>query len=91
MSIYWATLVVFPKGIAMTITQDALSIRLIEPSVAKSIRERSGLTQVRVATELEVTPYTVQRWESGASRPRGGMRLRYARLLAELQSVAEAA
>ena len=69
----------------MTITDDALSMKFIEPTVARSIRERSGLTQVRVASEIDVTPYTVQRWESGKSRPRGGMRLRYARLLAQLE------
>lgn len=75
----------------MTITEDALSMKLIEPPVAREIRERSGLTQVRLATELDVTPYTVQRWESGASRPRGGMRLRYARLLAQLNEAIPAA
>lgn len=70
----------------MSITDDAAAIQLLDPTTAKSIRERSGLTQVRIASELDVTPYTVQRWESGTSRPRGGMRLRYARLLASLNA-----
>lgn len=75
----------------MTITQDAISMRLLDPAKAREIRERAGLTQVRVATELDVTPHTVQRWETGRSRPRGGMRLRYARLLASLDQIAAAA
>ncbi|OJU43619.1 MAG: hypothetical protein BGN98_10410 [Microbacterium sp. 69-7] len=70
----------------MNITEDAAAMQLLDPSTARRIRERSGLTQVRVAAELDVTPYTVQRWESGTSRPRGGMRLRYARLLASLNA-----
>ena len=75
----------------MTITQDAAAMTLIEPSRAREIRERAGLSRARFALELDVDPATVHRWESGASRPRGGTRLRYARLLASLAEMETAA
>lgn len=68
----------------MSITQDVQHEKLLEPRVAREIRERAGLTQGRIAAELGVWAETVQRWEAGTSRPRGGMRFRYARLLADL-------
>lgn len=75
----------------MSITEDAISMRLIEPERAQEIRERAGLPGSWIAMELGVDPYTVRRWETGASRPRGGMRLRYARLLAQLNEALKAA
>jgi len=68
----------------MSIDLDVAAEKLVEPSVARQIRQRAGLTQGRIAAELDVWPHTVQRWESGVSSPRGGLRLRYARLLAQL-------
>lgn len=68
----------------MTLMQDIELDKIVAPHKARSVRERAGLTQGRIATELGVWPHTVQRWEAGASQPRGGLRLRYARLLNQL-------
>ena len=75
----------------MSITQDAIAERLIDPATAREIRERAGITQARLAAELDIWPNTVQRWETGVSRPRGGLRLRYARLLAQINELQVAA
>ncbi|WP_146047983.1 MULTISPECIES: hypothetical protein [unclassified Microbacterium] len=75
----------------MSIAEDAIALRLIDPPRAREIRERAKLPGSWIAMELRVDPYTVRRWETGASRPRGRMRLRYARLLAQLNEINEAA
>ncbi|GAA2947652.1 hypothetical protein GCM10010458_36580 [Microbacterium luteolum] len=75
----------------MSIAQDAIAEKLVEPGTAREIRERAGMSQARIAAELDVWPNTVQRWETGVSRPRGGLRLRYARLLAEINDLQPAA
>lgn len=58
--------------------------RLPTPALAREIRKASGITQARFAEELGVHWTTVARWEAGTRRPRGELRLTYARLLAEL-------
>lgn len=60
------------------------SLSLPGPSVARAIRQAAGVSQARVADELGVHWLTVQRWESGEHVPRGELRLRYRRLLNEL-------
>jgi DNA-binding XRE family transcriptional regulator len=59
--------------------------RLPAPPVARMIRMTAGVSQGRLAKEVGVHRITLSRWESGACRPRGDARARYARLLAELQ------
>jgi DNA-binding transcriptional regulator YiaG len=62
--------------------------RLPAPTMARAIRLAADVTQVRIAAELGVHPVTVARWEAGAHRPRGRLRVAYASLLAELQEAA---
>lgn len=66
------------------VEESRASRRLPSPALAREIRRDAGVTQVRFAAELGVHWTTVARWESGARRPRGELRLTYARLLAEL-------
>ena len=48
---------------------------------AKAVRERAGVSRVDMAAELDVTPASVQRWETGSRTPRGPLRSKYARLI----------
>lgn len=59
---------------------------LPKPAVARLIRMSAGVSQERLAQELGVHRITVQRWELGHRRPRGGDRVRYARLLQDLRA-----
>jgi len=59
--------------------------RLPPPATAREIRRAAGLTQPQVATELGVHRVTLARWELGTRSPRGPLRLRYAKLLSDLQ------
>jgi transcriptional regulator with XRE-family HTH domain len=63
-------------------------LALPAPGVAREIRQAAGVSQARLAAELGVAELTVARWEGGARTPRGDMRRRYARLLAELDEAA---
>lgn len=62
--------------------------RLPDPEMARLIRVRAGVSQGRLAREIQVHRMTVARWESGARRPRGDTRVRYAALLEQLRDVA---
>lgn len=55
------------------------------PQLARAIREAAGVSQQRLADELAVHVTTVKRWERGARRPRGKLRLAYAGLLEQLE------
>ncbi len=50
------------------------------PLKRKRLRERFGITQEEIATEMGVTPRTIRRWETGAS-PVGHKRVKYAEIL----------
>lgn len=63
-----------------------LSRGLPTPELARAIRRNAGVGRTRMATALSVHPITVARWERGTRTPQGELRLRYARLLDELQS-----
>ena len=63
------------------------SLALPPPKVAQGIREAAQVSQDRLAEELEVHRVTVARWEAGQRVPRGELRVRYARLLRDLQRV----
>jgi DNA-binding XRE family transcriptional regulator len=68
---------------------DEVRARKLPPLKTRlAIRERAGVSQIRMATELGVHRTTFIRWESGAIEPRGENRQRYARLLADLQQAA---
>lgn len=41
------------------------------PADIKKLREDMGLTQERLARELDISFSTVNRWENGKSRPKG--------------------
>jgi DNA-binding transcriptional regulator YiaG len=66
--------------------RESLSLPL--PPVARRIREAAGVSQARMAAELEVHELTVHRWETGARTPTGDLRLAYIRLLRELDEAA---
>lgn len=42
---------------------------MMETLTVKQIREKLGLTQLELATELHVGLATVYRWEKGSSKP----------------------
>ena len=62
-----------------------LGQHLPTPGQARKIRVLAGVSQQRLADELEVDRVTVARWESGERSPRGALRAKYAELLGELQ------
>lgn len=57
---------------------------LPSPAEARAIREAAGVSQVRLAAELNVHWQTVHRWEAGVHAPSGDLRLAYIRLLRDL-------
>lgn len=62
-----------------------LGRELLAPGVARQIRIGAGVTQTRMAEELDVDRTTVVRWEQGTSLPRGAQLQRYLDLLADLR------
>ncbi len=66
------------------------SLSLPPAPVARAIREAAGVTQARMAAELNVHEMTVHRWETGARTPVGELRLAYGRLLRELDEATRA-
>lgn len=76
----------------MTLAEEARLIRALpDHARAREIREKAGIGVTRLADELQISRMTLTQWESGKRQPRGDLRLRYARVLAELESVIEAA
>jgi DNA-binding transcriptional regulator YiaG len=61
------------------------------PDACREIRRGAGVSQARLAAELEVAELTVARWEAGTRHPRGEMRRRYAALLDGLDQAARGA
>ena len=57
------------------------------PEVARAIRLKSGVSQVRLAQEVGVHPVTVTRWEHGTRTPSGVVGEQYRCLLRDLQEV----
>lgn len=58
--------------------------RRFRPERAKAIREAVGVSQQRLADELEVDRVTIARWESGDRTPRPESLVRYLDLLDRL-------
>lgn len=58
--------------------------KLPAPGMAKAIRKAAGVTQARLATELDVHPVTLSRWETGVRKPQGTDRTRWMAMLSEL-------
>lgn len=65
-----------------------LARRLPDPDMARMIRIKAGVSQERLAREIDVHRMTVARWESGQRRPRGAVLARYATVLEQLREVA---
>lgn len=65
-----------------------LAKRLPDPDMARMIRVKAGVSQGRLAQEVQVHRMTVARWESGERRPRGATLARYAAVLEQLREVA---
>ncbi len=55
--------------------------RLPEPALARDIRVRAGISVDRLAKELGVTWTTIQKWESGRTRPHGDRLVKYVEAL----------
>lgn len=76
----------------VTLLEEArLLVEMPDPAKAKAIRESAGISLGRLAEELGISHFTLMRWEAGATVPQRRLRLRYARVLADLRSIVEAA
>lgn len=75
-----------PSAAQLLLDEVRLSNGLPAPPLAREIRRAAGVSRARLARELSVHPITVARWERGTRRPRGEIRLAYARLLADLSA-----
>lgn len=73
----------------MNLIEEVRARQLPAVKVRRAIRLAAGVSQVRMAAELGIHRLTFVRWEKGSIEPRGDNRERYARLLAELQQVAQ--
>ncbi len=58
--------------------------KLPAPGMAKAIRRAAGVTQARLAVELNVHPVTLSRWETGVRKPQGTDLTCWMAMLAEL-------
>ncbi len=66
----------------MTLAKEVELQRVIrDRDYAKAVRERAGVSRAEIASELNVTAFTVHRWETGTRTPRGSLRSKYARLI----------
>ena len=72
----------------MSLIEELQARRLPPVNMRRAIRLAAGVSQVRMAAELDVHRLTFVRWENGTHEPRSSNRERYARLLADLQQVA---
>jgi DNA-binding transcriptional regulator YiaG len=68
-----------------------LAVSLPDPTTRMAIRRRARVSRERMAAELGVQPLAVARWERATRNPRGGLRVRYARLLEMLDEIAATA
>ncbi|TQK19103.1 helix-turn-helix protein [Microbacterium sp. SLBN-154] len=76
----------------MTLIEEAQLLKALPtPAEARRIREAAGIGVGRLAAEVGVNRVTINMWETGKRRPRGEFRIRYARALADLKHVLEAA
>ena len=57
---------------------------LASSGAARSIRLAAGVSLAEVARQLEVSPSTIHRWETGLRSPRAAAAERYGRLLRQL-------
>lgn len=51
------------------------------PSLIRTRRTKLGMTQVDLAEQVGVREFTIQRWESGATRPSSGLLVKLASAL----------
>ena len=71
----------------MTLIEEVRARRLPSPKTRRAIRLAAGVSQARMAAEMEVHRQTLIRWETGAIEPQGSNRERYAALLGALRQV----
>ncbi|MCH7670473.1 MAG: helix-turn-helix transcriptional regulator [Acidobacteria bacterium] len=57
---------------------------LARSGAARSIRIAAGVSLAEVARQLQVSPSTIHRWETGLRSPRAAAAERYGRLLRQL-------
>lgn len=76
---------------ASLLEEAVLAVSLPLPAARMAIRRRAHVSRERIAAELGCHVISVARWERGTRNPHGELRLRYARLLQELDEVATAA
>ena len=55
------------------------------PQKVKSFRKQHGLSQTQLAQKVRVSLRTIQRWESGESKPHGASLFLLANLMSELE------
>jgi transcriptional regulator with XRE-family HTH domain len=72
----------------MSLVDELREARLPGPRARRALRIAAGATQEQFGRELGIDRASVARWELGTREPRGQMRLRYAQLLRDLQSLA---
>jgi DNA-binding XRE family transcriptional regulator len=73
----------------MTLIDEIQARRLPPVRQRRAIRLDAGVSQIRMAAELGVHRSTFIRWETGTQEPKGESAQRYARLLADLERVAQ--
>jgi DNA-binding XRE family transcriptional regulator len=80
---------VFHAG--MTLIEELQQRRKRLPAVPmrRAVREAAGVSQARMARELRVHRITLIRWENGTCEPKDEAAERYARLLADLERLAQ--
>ena len=61
---------------------------MVRSGTARELRIRAGLTLAEVGRSVSVVPSTVFYWERGRT-PRGKAAVRYARLMVDLESLAQ--
>lgn len=62
---------------------------MVHGGLVRSLRIGAGLSLAEVARDVGVAPSTVFYWERGRSIPRGEAAVRYARLLLDLERLAQ--
>lgn len=73
------------------VLEEVQARRLPPPTARRRLRVSAGLTLRDIGAALDVAPLTVQRWETGRSRPRRDHALRYRELLERLEGITDAA
>jgi DNA-binding transcriptional regulator YiaG len=68
-------------GIASSVLPDP---RLPSPELRRAIRQQAGVSSTTLAASLGVSVRTLERWESGLTKPNPASALQYSAVLAHL-------